>query len=590
MQKLAVRLGGQSVRPLLDAMNPGDWKLDIASLPCGEIGVLYAPGQQSVALTNAGIGPGLQRLENGDVIAWSGLPLAPNRKLWVPRASDLPDVAPRLDGTFAAIGWSAATQQLYVVTDFLGLQPIYVGDPQGHWTAATETKAFPYTPDPAGWGGFISCGHAIGRGSMTLHAERPRPATILTVTPGAPGSGSPAKVETTRYWQFPTQGTKEPSAEEAVDALLENAAAYQAVAEENVCLLSGGFDSRLILGLLYRMQVEQRRALILSHDDEDADLDGRLARMVARRTGTPVSTYQPDRDYFSSADYLDYVWGIDGATPNLYLFIAQLSGGLSNTGAIWEGLIPAMAFKSIQRTEEGSFAAFRQQKCKPVPEVIQIFKPWARQMFLDAFDAEFERTRSFYPDSPHGMWQWVIDNRMRHRIGVNPTKVYANYATPLMLGASRRLWDITAPAPYDQRHSRSLYLDVFRTLAPELARVPFYSGGVLHRADSPAMLFAACYYGQRMWKAIARNQRIARRLGVAKHYGFAPSSFVRHPALYQEDDDMLDVDVVRRAETDEALRKHVGKQLFHWRTTRWVHENRLHETLLGDRNASRLAA
>lgn len=571
-------------------MNPGDWKLDIASLPCGEIGVLYAPGQQSVALTNAGIGPGLQRLENGDVIAWSGLPLAPNRKLWVPRASDLPDVAPRLDGTFAAIGWSAATQQLYVVTDFLGLQPIYVGDPQGHWTAATETKAFPYTPDPAGWGGFISCGHAIGRGSMTLHAERPRPATILTVTPGAPGSGSPAKVETTRYWQFPTQGTKEPSAEEAVDALLENAAAYQAVAEENVCLLSGGFDSRLILGLLYRMQVEQRRALILSHDDEDADLDGRLARMVARRTGTPVSTYQPDRDYFSSADYLDYVWGIDGATPNLYLFIAQLSGGLSNTGAIWEGLIPAMAFKSIQRTEEGSFAAFRQQKCKPVPEVIQIFKPWARQMFLDAFDAEFERTKSFYPDSPHGMWQWVIDNRMRHRIGVNPTKVYANYATPLMLGASRRLWDITAPAPYDQRHSRSLYLDVFRTLAPELARVPFYSGGVLHRADSPAMLFAACYYGQRMWKAIAKNQRIARRLGVAKHYGFAPSSFVRHPALYQEDDDMLDMDVVRRAETDEALRKHVGKQLFHWRTTRWVHENRLHETLLGDRNASRLAA
>lgn len=566
-------------------MNPGGWKPDVASLPCGEIGVLYAPGPQSVALSNAGIGPGLQRLENGDIIAWSGLPLAPNRKLWVPRASDLPNIAPRLDGTFAAIGWSQAQQRLYVITDFLGLQPLYVGTPQGHWTAATETKAFPYAPDPAGWGAFISCGHAIGRGSMTIHAERPQPATVMTVRPGPP-----ARVETTRYWQFPTQGAKSPSAEEAVDALLENAAAYQALAPENVCLLSGGFDSRLILGLLYRMQVEQRRALILSHDDEDADLDGKLARLVARRTGTPVSTYQPDREYFSSADYLDYVWGIDGATPNLYLFIAQLSGGLTNLGAIWEGLIPAMAFKSIQRTEEASFTAFRQQKCKPVADVIQIFKPWVRQMFLEAFDDEFERTKSLYPDTAHGMWQWLVDNRMRHRIGVNPTKVYANYATPLMLGASRHLWEITAPAPYDQRHSRSLYLDVFRTLAPELTRVPFYSGGVLHRADSPWMLFSACRYAQRMWKAIASNQRLARRLGVAKHYGFTPSSFVRHPALYREDDDMLDMDVVRRAETDEMLRKQVGKLLFHWRSTRWVHENRLHAALLGENDARRMAA
>ncbi|HLU91937.1 MAG TPA: asparagine synthase-related protein, partial [Pedomonas sp.] len=379
MQKLAVRLGGQPVRPLLDTMNPGGWKADIASFPGGEIGVVHAPDLQTAPLANAGIGPGLLRLDNGDIIAWSGLPLAPNSKLWVPRACDLPNVAPRLDGIFAAIGWSAAEQKLYVVTDFLGLQPLYIGEPQGRWTAATETKAFPYAPDPAGWGGFITCGHVIGRGSMTLHAERPRPASILTVTPASPASGTRPKVERRCYWQFPAQGAKEPSAEEAVDALLENAAAYQALAEDNVCLLSGGFDSRLILGLLYRMQVEQRRALILSHDDEDADLDGKLARMVARRTRTPVSVYQPDPDYFSTPEYLDYVWAIDGATPNLYLFIAQLSAGLTDTGAIWEGLIPAMAFKSIQRTEEGSFAAFRQQKCQPAPHVIQIFKPWVRQ-------------------------------------------------------------------------------------------------------------------------------------------------------------------------------------------------------------------
>lgn len=579
MQKLAVRLGGQPVRPLLDTMNPGGWKADIASFPGGEIGVVHAPDLQTAPLANAGIGPGLLRLDNGDIIAWSGLPLAPNSKLWVPRACDLPNVAPRLDGIFAAIGWSAAEQKLYVVTDFLGLQPLYIGEPQGRWTAATETKAFPYAPDPAGWGGFITCGHVIGRGSMTLHAERPRPASILTVTPASPASGTRPKVERRCYWQFPAQGAKEPSAEEAVDALLENAAAYQALAEDNVCLLSGGFDSRIILAALYELDVRGRRALVLDHSNLDGDLDGKLARQVAKRTNTPVHYRRPDEDFFSSTAYLDYVRAIDGSTPNLYLFIAQLASTLKGSGAAWEGLVPALALATLQQVGDGGFDAFARQKFNLGTPIAQVFRPAVWRGFVEAFHAEFERTRALYPNTSHGMWQWIVENRMRNRAGVNPTKVYANHAAPLMVGASRRLWETAAPVPFRRRRDHGFYLDVFRALSPRLAQVPFYSGGTLHRGDAPWPAYALCRATQNGWRAIAARPRLSRLMQVGRKFGFAPSRFVRHPSLYAEEDDMLDMDAVRRASEDAALRKVIGKQLFHWRAARWIHEDRLFSML-----------
>jgi len=586
MQKIAVRLGSQSVRPALEMMNPGGWTIDIASFPGGEIGVLHAPEESKTRpLARTGVGPGLQRLPNGDIIAWTGLPVVRNQKVPVTAASGLHALAPALDGVFAAIGWSAAEKRLYVITDFLGLQPLYVGDHAGDWMAASETKVFPYDPDPVGWGGFFMVlGHAIGDASQTRHAKRLRPATMLAVTPPE-RPGTPPAVETSRHWEMPQEGNTEASAEEAAAALLENAAAYQGLVDSSVCLLSGGFDSRLILSILTRLGVEPRQALILSHDDEDADLDGKLALRIARKTGTPVTYFQPDPNYFSTRTYLDYLWSIDGGTPTLYIFMAQMISALQGMDAIWEGLVPAMAFKTIHRTEDGTFDGFLREKCRVVPEAVQFLKPQVRKDFFDAFYAEFERTRGLYPDTPHGMWQWILENRIRHRVSVNPTKAFANRVTPLNLGASRRLFGITAPAPYNLRRERSLYLDVYRIIAPELARVPFYSGGVLHRGDASWLDFTTCKLTQDAWKALSRYPGLASRLGMGKRFGFAPSRFVRHPALYKEEDDFLDMDVVRRAETDERLRKTIGKFLFHWRTTRWVHENRLYSTLGEDREA-----
>lgn len=574
MQKLAVSVGSRPVRPLLKTMDPGGWTIETASFPGGEIGVVHAPAERNGLMAKTGTGPGLMRLDNGDIIAWSGLPLAPKQQVKLKAAADLPVIARALDGVWSAIGWSAAEGKLYLTLDFLGLQPLYVGDADGSWIAANETKVFPYSPDAAGWGGFVIFGQPIGRASLTSHAERLRPAAVLTVTPG-----TPVRVETGRYWEMPDEGSREPSTADIVSVLEANTAAYHSVADESVLLLSGGFDSRLVLGLLHRLKAS-RRALILSHYDEDADLDGRLAALVARKTDTPVEYDHPDRAFFSSRDYLDYIHAIDGGTPNLYMFIAQLSAALDNRVAVWDGLIPPLALRAPLQTGDGALAPFRHERFLTGGQPIRIFKPQVLKHFRDAFQAELERTKSLYPDSPHGRWQWVVENRMRNRTGVNPTKVYVNRVTPLLVGASRPLWELAGTIPFQRRRDYQYYVDVFRTLSPTLSSVPFSSGGDLHRADTPWLIYKGYALQQQGWRALARRPRLARMIGIAHDASFAPSRFMEHPALYNEEDDMLDMDVVRRMETDDALRASNGKLLFHWRTTRWVHENRLHETLL----------
>ncbi|MCH8683958.1 hypothetical protein [Pedomonas mirosovicensis] len=559
-------------------MNPGGWTIDTAAFPGGEIGVIHAPSKHTGILAKTGTGPGLMRLENGDIIAWSGLPLAEGRTVKLRAARDLLTLGRGLDGVFSAVGWSAEDGRLYATIDFLGLQPFYYGETPDGWMAANETKPFPYVPDAAGWGGFIAFGQTIGGSTLAHHAERLRPATALTITPGMPGA--PAKVEATRYWQMPDEKPKEPATADIVATLEANTAAYQALADESVLLLSGGFDSRLILGLLHRLKAENRRALILSHYDEDADLDGRLAAITARLTDTPIEYDHPDRQFFSSGAYLDYIHAIDGGTPNLYMFIAQLSAVLEGRKAVWDGLIPPLALRGPLQTADGALVPFRHERFLTGGAPIRIFKPKVLQDMRDAFQAEFERTKTLFPDSPHGRWQWIVENRMRNRTGVNPTKVYVNHVTPLLVGSSRALWELAATIPFARRRDYQYYIDVFRTLSPELTRVPFSSGGDLHRADAPWHTYQTYALQQKGWRALARRPRLARMVGIANEAAFAPSCFMNSPALYREEDDLLDMDVVRRMETDEALRATNGKLLFHWRTTRWVHENRLHTTLL----------
>jgi asparagine synthetase B (glutamine-hydrolysing) len=56
------------------------------------------------------------------------------------------DFLARLDGEFAAVIWDPRRREMHVVTDRLGLRPLYVARPAGAFAAASEIKSLLVVP------------------------------------------------------------------------------------------------------------------------------------------------------------------------------------------------------------------------------------------------------------------------------------------------------------------------------------------------------------------------------------------------------------------------------------------------------------
>lgn len=204
------------------------------------------------------------------------------------------DAAARLfatwDGAFAGVFWDAQREVLVVATDCLGMQPLYVQRMGDDLTLVSATQAMDGEPDLAAWGAFLSIGHPVGERSLMAGLQRVPPASILTYEPAT------HRLEVQCYWRWP-EASDAWRHYDFVAALEQDVRAYAALAGPGTLLLSGGFDSRLLLFLLQRAQV-RADALIVAHAGEHDDEDGRLARAVANLLGTRYRVANPRRDFF----------------------------------------------------------------------------------------------------------------------------------------------------------------------------------------------------------------------------------------------------------------------------------------------------
>ncbi|MEM8798826.1 MAG: hypothetical protein AAGF15_01970, partial [Pseudomonadota bacterium] len=431
MQKLAVSIGEGGVQTMLDAMDPGGWVRDIRPIKygavSGEIGVISNP--QVRVQTKAGVGPGLIAV-GGDVMAVSGLPLRQNPAPFSNVASAIDDLK-TCDGAFAAVIWDATAGCLSIVMDFMGFQPLYTQKTETGFRAATETKAFHYRPNAAGWGAFLTCGHMLERVTLLEGVELAPGGHVITYD-AAGGS-----ISEERHWNWPQPGkTHHVDYADAMAPLRANMEDYLAIEPGAICLLSGGFDSRLILFMLKDFGITPD-ALIMTHKDEYNDCDGRLAVALAKATNTPYRIVDPDLDFFSKPDFLDFVWANEGATPSLYLFIAQLMQYV-DPPAVWEGLIPAHTLRTVHQPP-GGFDGFRTKEAqgqdgKMHKAARAIFRTERYEEMVQSFEAAWQRSKAHLDQDDEGMWRWVAENRMRNRTGVNPFKAYANRTAPFVLG------------------------------------------------------------------------------------------------------------------------------------------------------------
>lgn len=500
--------------------------------------------------------------------------------------ASLPDATralTRLDGGFAALFWDAQRRQLAAVTDFLGMQPLFEARAPGALLLATEQKGLLATglvddaPDAAGWGAFFSFGHYLGRRTSL---QRVRWAAAGAVTVYDPERGT---ADERPHWRWP-----EPAPHRSLDevdtagiyrALTDSVGGYRAYGRDGVVLMSGGFDSRLVLRLVQDAGLSPR-ALVVRHEEELYDADTRYAVAAARRLGIEPEVARPAADFYASDAYRRYLQLSELANPSIGLFIARVSAFVRpEHGALWEGLAPNAMQRSERNPEHGGFAAYLPRACRGESSaawrgVRAVFAPdWVREM-EERFGELLREEVARYRDDEFGVFEFSVRNRTRNRLGTNPFKVFGVDALPFTPGITRDFYERMYSLSGRLRGVTALRARIMRERMPEALDVPFCSGGKLISV-TPGL-----HPSLRLARVRARLlkpwlvRRVLERTGLHRPFAFDLET-VKRDLLASVDLD--DPRLNRVAARDIADRQGTGnvadrasEQLFYWHVKRLV--------------------
>jgi len=563
VQRLAISLGHEPADAMLARLDAAGWTRDVAALagatfPGATLGLATPPHAAGVVGDGTARGTlpqtGILRLGE-DLVAVAGWPLGLPDPLPDDAISWL-DALEKADGLFAAAIWNAQARRLHLVTDFLGAEPLYHQPGQG-WASAM--RAFgTHAPDPAGWGAFFAAGHLFG--DRTLLAGTTRVEANATVTLDLASGTLTTRVRQPATFVGP------------LDALFDEsvAACARSVNGTGVLMLSGGFDSRLILGSLLR-QGQRPPAMIVRHLDELGDADGEVARLVAATAGLDPQVLTPADDFFASSDYLAFLEAIDGAYPSYGLFIAKVAG-LAPQPAAWDGLIPNYALRNYAR--EPDLETYMRAHVLPGlsrswEAASRLFRPGVLRDMEAATDSAIATELAAFPNDADGLARWLMANRMRRRPAAATLQAVSGRTLPLTAGATRAF--VASCMTLSVRNKA--HFGMYRALleGTGLEDLPVLTGGRLlnptralrRRADRAAF---------------ARNHpRLARLLGHRADE--VPSPLLRAPALFADDDAWLDPVRLRTLAASETRDSPELRALFHYRAARWVQDGCLREKL-----------
>ena len=477
---------------------------------------------------------------------------------------------PQYDGPFVGVFWDADRHVLTVATDCLGMQPLYIHHADGELTLVSETKAMRGEPDIAAWGAFISMGHPIGERTLMDGLKHAPSASVLTY------DRATDQLSTRRYWHWPSPSETWRNYD-FLGSLEADIRGYAAYGKLGAVLLSGGFDSRLLLFLLLRAGIETH-ALGVAHEDEHDDADGRLARAVAELSGVRFKMVYPRPDFFSTPAFVDYVKDSDAAFPSLDLFIAKVASQICSS-AVWEGLVPAFAFNTPHQVP-GAFDSYRRKEVRAGDSAAWraakfLFRPEIAEAMLDGFSDDLKTAIAEQTQDMFGVVRFIIEHRSRNRTAMNPLKVFANRTDAFTPGLSKDLMTHAAMIPFEERQQAQFYKRMLGSLDRRTLSIPFVSGGELVKNRR----FSASHYWElsraTYTRFLGRHPRLlsAERLHKTERSSFLGAHLFEHADQWLNPNARAHMSAVT---PDNYL---AWKLLFHWKAWQWLHEGRLDEML-----------
>lgn len=265
--------------------------------PGDEIQVAEGPGYVLCAVDLGVYGGGvLHRRGDASLMLCAGDPLLGRNatsddrphaleRLHADLATSTPLLLAQSRGTFCAVRLDVPSRRLLLVTDKLGLRPVYHAVADGYVTFATSMRALagcphvPRTGDLRGLAETACYGYPLGDRTVLAHARALRPAQIHEFSPGREGSAR-------EYFGWDRVPERSASDDEICAALAQELAcavrARLGSRSRAVSLLSGGLDSRAIVASL--------RALGAEVDTISFGPEGSADRVLAEQAASALGT------------------------------------------------------------------------------------------------------------------------------------------------------------------------------------------------------------------------------------------------------------------------------------------------------------
>jgi len=218
-----------------------------------------------------------------------------------------------MTGAFAIAIWDKRNQNLLLITDYLGLRPIYYSTFNGIFRFASEVKGilsdplFPHKINDSAFADFFYFGNILGEKTFFDNIQMVPPASILRYDHG--------QIKKNSYWDFSFPDNYPPHPDRWYDDLINNAidSSVKKMVRPGLkygLSLSGGLDSRWIAAYMSKYCPDSLTFTLGMPGSDDTP----IAEQVARETHLKHQYWESSTSYIAEMGetYSYLVDGMDG--------------------------------------------------------------------------------------------------------------------------------------------------------------------------------------------------------------------------------------------------------------------------------------